>query len=151
MRVVTGLLICSMTLSACGISQSRLNPLNWFGRSKSETVAASVAEVVDPSELVAQITSLTVDRHPGGAIIHAVGLPPTQGFYQAELVPLNGEFPDKGTLVYEFRLLSPETPQQTVNSRSREVLAARAVTSQTLEGATRISVIAATNRRTVRR
>lgn len=148
-RIIAALTLVSF-LSACGgVRDSRLNPFNWFGRDKEEIVLA--AEVIDPRGLVFQIVSLKVDRLPDGAIIHVVGLPETQGYFAAELVPLNGEFPDKGTLVYEFRLVSPPTQTPVGNTRSREILAAHFVSTQTLGGVRRIQIIAQSNRRTVNR
>jgi len=138
-------------LGACGggFRDSRLNPRNWFGRDKEEIVV--VSEDVDPRGLVNEVISLKVDRLPEGAIIHAVGLPQTQGYYEAELVPLNDEFPDKGVLIYEFRVFPPQSATGVVNKRSREVLVAHFVSTQSLAGVRRIQVIGISNRRTVRR
>ncbi|NOX74335.1 MAG: hypothetical protein GXP03_12190 [Alphaproteobacteria bacterium] len=146
-RIITALLLVSF-VAACG--QSRLNPFNWFGRDK-ETRNAQNVEIVDPRGLVGEIIKLKVDRLPGGAIINAFGLPPTQGYWEAELVPLNDEFPDKGVLTYEFRLLPPGTRTDVGTKVSREVVVARFVSDQQLVGVRRIRVIADANSRTVRR
>ena len=151
MRIVSLLLITAITLSACARSDGRsnLNPFNWFR--KAEVTEVVYTEAIDPRSLVTQIISLTVDRVPGGAIINAVGLPDTQGYHTANLVPLNSELPDKATLRYEFRLLAPQPGAVSGSQRSREVLVAHFVSDQTLAGVRRIEVIALNNRRTARR
>jgi hypothetical protein len=53
------------------------------------------------------VLSMTVEPIPGGAVVRARGVTPTQGWWDAELVPQ--ELDDKGILVYEFRLLPPPT------------------------------------------
>jgi hypothetical protein len=146
-RLITALLLVSF-VAACG--QSRLNPFNWFGRDR-ETRNAITVEISDPRGLVGEVIKLKVDRLPGGAIINAFGLPPTQGYWQAELVPLNDELPDKGVLSYEFRLLPPPTVTPAGTKISREVVIARFVSDQKLLGVRRIRVIAEANSRTVRR
>ncbi len=150
-RIITALLLVSF-VAACG--QSRLNPRNWFGRDKESLNSASVTVApvnVDPHGLVDNVIKLKVDRLPGGAIINALGLPKTQGFWEAELVPLNGEAPVKGVLTYEFRLLPPAALANAGSKISREVVVGRFVSDQNLIGVRRIRVIAAANSRTVRR
>jgi len=132
-------------LAGCG---GKLNPKNWFGRSKQEQVQTKPK---DPHQLVAQIVSLRVDRTPGGAIIRAVGLPERQGYFEATLRPLNDEKPVKGVLTYEFRLMPPEKPTDIGTRRSREVLVGRFVSNQTLQGVRVIKVVGQNNRRSVRR
>jgi len=149
-RLITALTLLMFLASCGGMRDSRLNPFNWFGRDREEKVAVTAA-YVDPRGLVADVIKLKVDRMPGGAIIHAFGLPETQGHWEAVLVPLNQETPDKGTLVYEFRLLPPITPQPAGTQRSREVVIGHFVSDQTLVGVRNIQVIAKNNRRTVRR
>ena len=151
-RLITTLPLLSFLAGCSGIRDSRLNPFNWFGRSKEQKIAV-VKDLpqVDAHGLVAQIITLKVERLPGGAIIRAMGLPQTQGYWEAKLTPLNNETPDKGTLIYEFRVLAPATPEPVGNKRSREVLVGRFVSDQTLVGVRRITVVAQTNRRTARR
>ncbi|NOX39534.1 MAG: hypothetical protein GXP05_03210 [Alphaproteobacteria bacterium] len=151
-RLITAFALLAF-LSACGgLRQSRLNPSSWFGKSKeTKTVVQAVIKVVDARPLVSQVISLKVDRLPGGAIVRAMGLPQTQGYWKAELVPLNGETPDKGTLTYEFRLAPPPVQQAAGTKPSREVLAGTFISDQKLLGVRRIQVIAQGNRRTVRR
>ncbi len=151
-RVIATLSLLTF-LTACGaVQDSRLNPFNWFGRDREERIAVTeTGEYVDPRPLAAEVISLKVDRLPGGAIIHAFALPETQGHWEAELVPRAGETPDKGTLVYDFRLIPPLTPQPQGTKRSREVIVGHFVSEQKLLGVRNIQVIARNNRRTVRR
>ncbi|MFT6932765.1 MAG: hypothetical protein ACJAXT_001464 [Paracoccaceae bacterium] len=135
-----------LTLAACG---SRLNPFNWFGGDREERVEVEVAEVVvDPRNLVAEVSQLSVDQMPGGAIISAVGIPPVQGYWAADLVEGNR---DGGTLTLEFRILEPVTATREGTSPSREVLAGVFLTDQQLQGITTIVVLGQLNRRSVRR
>lgn len=152
-RLIAALTLVAFVAGCGGLRDSRINPFNWFSKDKEERIAVDTdaAAEVDPRGLVREISSLKVDRAPGGAIISAYGLPPTQGYWEAELLPLNDEIPDKGTLVYEFRLMAPTSPQQVVNVASREVLAGLFVSEQTLIGVRRIEVRAALNKRSVRR
>lgn len=150
-RLIASLMIVSLLAACGGLRSSKLNPANWFGRDKPETVVVTEAVFVDPRSMVNEVISLKVDRMPGGAIINVVGLPQTQGYWDASLVPLNGEKPDKGKLSYEFRLSPPKQQTAVSTPRSREVLTGRFVSDQRLEGVRTIEVIAKTNRRSVRR
>ena len=109
---VTGLLILALVLAGCGrMRESRLNPFNWFGRSQETTVVATDPIVPgrpgDPRILVAQVTEMEVARHPGGAIVRATGLPPTQGWWDAALVAENNGEPVDGVLTYRFVVDQP--------------------------------------------
>ncbi len=150
-RIIAALTLLMFLASCGGVRDSKLNPFNWFGKSKEERLEAAAAAQIDPRQLVAEVISLKVDRMPGGAIIHAIGLPATQGHWEAILMPLNGEVPDKGTLVYEFRLMPPPGPTPAGTKRSREVAVGHFLSDQSLIGVRRIQVIAQKNRRTVRR
>lgn len=140
-----------MILAGCGtVAESRLNPMNWFGRSE----AAEVSEAVLPTDgrdLVAQIVSLRAEPVPGGAIIRASGLTPRQGYFDGELVPIGKEAPTNGVLAYEFRISAPPTATLVGPSQSREVLVGRFVSNQTLQGVRQIRVRAASNALAVRR
>lgn len=151
-RLIAAFTLLAFLVACGGIRDSRLNPLNWFGRDKEERVLASEdAGSQDPRGLVEEIIMLKVDRMPGGAIVHAIGLPPTQGNWAAELIPLNGEKPDKGTLVYEFRLMPPPHAKPAGTQRSREIVVGHFVSDQTMLGVRKIEVIALRNRRKVSR
>ena len=128
LKIVAGLVMALLVLSGC---QSRYNPVNWgwFGGSRSEATLApnrGYPSDVDPRPLVSQVVSMQVDRVPGGAIVTAVGLPPTQGYWAADLVSTYeteaGKIASKdGVIQLEFRVVPPRGPQNVVNQRSREI------------------------------
>jgi hypothetical protein len=133
-RALGGLAVV-LALAACG--ESRWNPLNWFGNSTEETVAV-VEVVTDPRPLVAEVTALTVERTPTGAIVRARGLPPTQGWWAAELVPVETESPAE--VVYEFRVVPPPAPTASSTPRSREIVVATFIPNLRLAEVRRITV-----------
>lgn len=144
------LLTLCATLAGCGgFRESRLNPFNWFGRSEPRETVEVVAERGDPRPLVETVVSMTVEPMPGGAIVRARGLAPTQGWWAAELVPARTEA--EGVLIYEFRLLPPVGRADVNTPRSREIDVAIFVSDYKLERAGEIVVQGATNARTSRR
>lgn len=145
-RIVIALLVV-LGLAGCA---SRLNPLNWFGGDREQRIAVvETAEEVDGRSLVAEIVSLDVVPNPGGAVISAMGLPPRQGYWEADLVEIGR---DNGELVFEFRVYQPVDPDTRVSTRrSREVLAGTALSRFDLAGIRSVTVIGQQNRRTVRR
>lgn len=135
-----------LTLSACA---SRLNPFNWFGGQREERVeAVEPVIIVDSRELVAQVIDLTVDPMPGGAIVSAMGLPPRQGYWEADLVEVERA---EGRIVFEFRVFEPPEPTREGTQRSREILAGTSLSNQDLAGIRTIVVQAQQNRRSVSR
>jgi hypothetical protein len=135
--------LCLVTACA-GIRTSRLNPLNWFGPARAAPVTALVAAAAeDPRALVAQVTRLVVEPTPGGAIVRATGLPPTQGYWEAELVEVETEDPE--SLTFDFRIFPPVTPARAGTPVSREVVVAIAVSNVALADVSRITVQGATN------
>jgi len=149
-RIILALMVVA-TLANCGrVSESRLNPFNWFGRSEKAEVVTG-APNADPRRLVPQIISLRVEAVPGGAIIRATGLPPRQGFYDGALLPVGGEFAKDGILSYEFRASAPLGQTRTSTQQSREIIVGRFVSDQTLNGVRQIRVSAAGNALVVRR
>lgn len=105
----------------------------------------------DPRALVDQVVSLRLERNRGGAILHAIGLPPQQGFFDGDLVPLDDGKPVKGMVSFEFRIAAPAAPTRVSTQASREVLVGLFLTNQQLADVRRIRVIAAQNSRTVSR
>ena len=149
-RPLIASLLCVALLSACGFGQSRLNPLNWFGRSQpTETVGLLTTAPADPRPLVAQVLTMSIEPFPGGALVRATGLPPTQGFWDAELVALPVD--DTGTLVLEFHIFPPVARAGVVNQQSREVTVAYSLSDIKLEGISQIIVQGAGNARASRR
>lgn len=150
-----------LALAGCGFSDSRLNPFNWFGGSRSETPdlsprAGYPEDVPDARPLVAQVATMQVERVPGGAIVRATGLPPVQGFWDAELVPdltdAEGRpVPDGGTLSFQFRVVPPRQPTRAGPPVSRELTAAVYLSDQTLAPVRTITVRGQGNQRSSRR
>lgn len=133
-------LALTLTLAGCAaVRDSRLNPLNWFGRPAPAAVVAATPEVAaDPRPLVAQVVDVTVDPAPGGAILRATGLPPTQGHWDGELVarPLA----EDGVQVYDFRLAPPPGPARVSTPQSRQVVVATFLTDAQLARLSGITV-----------
>ena len=169
-KTLTIVLLSGLTLGACGLSDSRINPLNWFGRSQSVPVAPQAStnplipqggglfsgfrrqEAVYAGQPFAQITDLTVEPVPGGAIIRATGLAERQGVYDVRLIPVTeGEVAQNGVLAYRLEGVRPRrnTPVGTVPTR--QVIAARKVTDQTLRGVREIRVEGRLNAQVARR
>ncbi len=148
---VTAALIAVTLLVSCGaIRESRLNPLNWFGKSREVEQTAVVSQAPqDPRNLVQTVLSMAVEPFPGGAIIRATGLPPTQGWWSAELVARPVD--ENGVLVLDFRVFAPPTPKPVVNQQSREITAAISLSNIKLDGIREIVVQGETNARSSRR
>ena len=148
-RSMTVALAALLTLTACGaVSQSRLNPFNWFGRSApTETIA--LVEKVDARPLISDVLSMSVEPYSGGAIVRATGRSETQGWWDAELVEAKTDDPSK--LVFEFRLLPPVIQTDVNTPRSREVTVAVTLSPTRLEYITSIAVQGANNARATRR
>jgi hypothetical protein len=150
-RIVGGLVAVAL-LSGCG---SNLNPFNWFGQGEQVQMvdAEGLPVPVDARGLMAEVVSLEIERAPGGAIVRATGLPPTQGWWDGGLVPVDrDERPDEdGVLAYEFRVFAPAAQTRISTPQSREVVVGRFVSNQTLQGVRQIRVIAQGNARAARR
>ncbi len=164
------ILAATLALGACAtIRESRVNPLNWFGNATSEPV--EVKENTNPlipqnTGLFArsraenevykgapfdQVTDLTVERIPGGAIIRATGLAERQGIYQVQLTPEDDEVPVDGVLTYRLEGIRPEGPTPVGSQPTREVTAGVRLTDQQLEGVRQIRVEGARNALVTRR
>jgi hypothetical protein len=151
-KPLIGAICATMLLASCGaVSNSRLNPFNWFGNSPEGAVvvvSGETGEIVDQRPLVATVTEMAIEQMPGGVIIRATGLPPTQGHWDAELVARPVE---DGVLVYDFRLVPPPSPASVSTPQSREVIVASFLSTIKLEGVRQITVQGASNARTSRR
>ena len=169
MRIIlTTALVSALALPGCGGSSggSAYNPLNWFGKSRNETVAPEAKNALIPKKsglrreqaapegvAVAQILALAIEPAAGGAILRVTGLAPTLGAYDVRLVPefdleIDGPLQTlQYSLKTEYSTLSrPAAPQ-----RSRELTAAVFLSDEDLEGVREIRVSGAENARSVRR
>lgn len=152
----------SLALAGCGgLRDSRMNPFNWFGKSH-EASATSLepkggygASVNDFRVLVDQVTKLEIVANPEGAIISAAGLPPTQGWWDAELVAENDGFPVNGVLTYRFVLAEPvagtAVSSRVLTPQSREVTVATFLSNIKLADVRQIVVTGSANSRSIRR
>lgn len=145
--VVLGL---GLAVAGCaGVRQSKLNPFNWFRKSKPRETIVLPGDKTDPRGLVQTVLSMNVEPIPGGAVVRARGLAPTQGFWDAELVPQ--DLDDKGVLVYEFRLMPPPGKADVSTQQSREIDVAIYISDVKLQNVREIVVQGATNARSARR
>ena len=150
-RTVVILIAGALALSGCArVSESRLNPFNWFGGSREEARVETVQEYSDPRPLVSQVTSLVVERTPTGAIIRATGLPPQQGWYDAGLVA-ETDGPVNGVLSYRFHAFPPRERTRVSTPQSRELSVAVAVSGTMLAETRVIRVVGARNVRSTGR
>ncbi|MBL9052031.1 MAG: hypothetical protein JNK19_18095 [Tabrizicola sp.] len=138
-----------LALTGCGaIRESRLNPFNWFKKSEPrETVVLD--EKGDPRPLVDTVLSMAVEPIPGGAIVRARGVTPTQGWWDAELVAQ--DVTEDGVLVYEFRLVPPIGRTDVNTQQSREIDVGIYISDVKLAEVREIVVQGATNARVSRR
>lgn len=152
------LLVATLTLSACAaVRDSRVNPVNWFGNSRSgpvvqaetqeetnplipqNTRAGLFASLRDQTELyvgtpIDQVTDLVIERVPGGAIVRATGIVDQDRVYDVRLTTDSDENkPVDGVLTYQLRGIHEQRVTRTLSQRVRTVTAARRLTDQELE------------------
>ncbi|SEK53072.1 hypothetical protein SAMN05443999_101605 [Roseovarius azorensis] len=169
-RVFLSLAAASVVAGCGGFRQSRINPRNWFGRSRSRRVAEMSAENTNPlipqqedsifrrrrTEVYAgtpvdQISEMVIERTSDGAIIRVTGLPLRQGAYDVRLIPENKDGkPENGALVYRLMAVQSDTMPQG-QPRMREVRAAAFVSAPKLERTDIIRVVGARNEQVSRR
>lgn len=159
MRAVSLIIAATVALSGCS-GGSGSNPLgsfpsfgslNPFGGGKKADVAQAV-EIEDPRPLVAALKSVEPESALRGLIIKATAVTPSQGYYDAALVPVAEGTPDEnGIVTYEFRASPPQTPQGSGPEQTRLLLAAAFIEDADLEGIRGIRVISASNSVNLRR
>lgn len=147
------MIVCLVVLAGCGgFRESRLNPLNWFGRSQAAELEPLVpADAADDRALVADVIDMQIDQLPGGAILRATGRAPTQGYWQAELVLRAAPDTDPTAQIYDFRVFPPVTAAAVSTPQSREVTVALYLSDIDLAGVQSITVQGAANARAIRR
>ena len=169
MRIIlTTALVSALALPGCGGSSggSAYNPLNWFGKSRNETVAPEAKNALIPKKsglrreqaapegvAVAQILALAIEPAAGGAILRVTGLAPTLGASDVRLVPefdLEIDGPLQ-TLQYSLKTEYSTRSRPAAPQRSSELTAAVFLSDEDLEGVREIRVSGAENARSVRR
>lgn len=159
-------LLCgALALAGCGgLADSKVNPMNWFGKSTSRTVNAegptnpliprrrlSRRTPVYAGVPIDQIAELRIERRPGGAIVHVVGIGDVIGYYDAKLEAENDGEPVKGVLTYTFKAVRPARPVGVGSAAARRVNIATFLTDQELAAVRTITVRGARNERSTRR
>ena len=153
-RAPLAVLSLLFALGACGgVSESRLNPFNWFSGSESENIAAAPqdAAVQDPRPLVTRVTDMQLERVRGGAILRATGTTPTQGWWSPALIPEFREGAVDGVLSLRFVAVPPPRTMAVSTPQSREVTVALRLSESELRGVRELRVQGAENRQSVRR
>jgi len=147
------LFVTAIALSGCGSGDSSLNPFSWF--SQEEPVErlddVEIAPVIEDRPLVQSVVSVATERLPGGIIVRATGLPPVQGWFDAQLVREGGATAGTGVIVYSFRARAPEEQTRVSTQQSRELVAGAYLSDIELAGVSSIRVLAASNARTIGR
>ena len=163
-KTLTALLVATFALGACGtIRDSRANPFNWFGPARPaappvrEATPATNPLIPESNSLFSnvlpraeedymgrpfdQVTDLTIEPVPGGAIVRVTGRAARQGVYAVQLTPTNeDEEPVEGVLTYRLEGVEPDFNTRIGTQPTREVIAARKLTDQQLAGVTAIRV-----------
>ncbi|WP_293444551.1 hypothetical protein [Planktotalea sp.] len=163
------LLWSALILTGCGggggLSDSWVNPGNWFGQSRSEAISADgIVNPLIPKQKaltrkkvdyqgtpVAQIKSLRIERKPGGAIVHVVGVSDGIGYYDVRLQQDNDGMPVDGVLSYTLKAVRSKSAIRGGSEAARQINAARYISNQELKSARKIIVIGAQNQRSTRR
>lgn len=155
-------LAVSLAITGCArVSESRLNPFNWFGSSREEvvTLAPEGGYVVPQTDYrlpAVQITALSLQPVSGGAILVATGIAPTQGWWDAELVSTTGhDDPVDGKLTYRLLMAEPTrgTPDatRTGSSATREITVSKFLSNQKVALLRKLVVEGQSNARSVSR
>lgn len=156
MRIATSALTAAaLVLAGCG-EGGALSGLNPFGGSREVSLEGPAAPPggaltrPDDRGLVQQVTGLVVRPLPGGVVVEARGLPPVQGYWDADLVRV-GRGARDGVLTFDLRIQPPPAPRRAGPPASREVVTAAYVSDAALRGVRTIRVRGLSSAREVRR
>lgn len=149
LAIIVGL---AVALSGCArVSDSKLNPLNWFDRAP-ETAGQAVIQrkplvpaqaevtIVDARVLVEALTSASLETSGNGAILRATGIAASQGYFNAELVLADVA---NGILTYDFRVERPTGYEAIGSANSRQITVATVIDATVLRGVKAVVVRAA--------
>ena len=151
---LVALLVVTLGVSGCSsMRESRMNPRNWFGNSAEDAAPSlgPISDSVDNRNLVAQVSSLTIERTSSGALIRAEALTPGAGWWDAELVPDNFGRPTNGVLSFRFVASPPRNPVPGTSERARTIVAAYPMTQAQLDTVSQVVVAGQDNSRSARR
>lgn len=155
LRPLPLVLATALAVSGCArLAESRFNPLNWFGAAtaaaapRGPLVPAGQGGTYDLRQPIAAVTDLVAERDGDGAILRATGIAATQGWHNAQLVPLGVA---DGVATYAFRVEPPETAQPAGPEAARTITVARRLDAADLAGIAAIRVQGQTNTREIRR
>lgn len=160
LRPLISVFCLGLMLSGCArFADSRLNPLNWFGRSAPVTQTTAAGDIrplvpvgegqaTDARVVIDQIVELQIEPTTSGAILRATGLAATQGFYNAELVLAASE---NGDVIYDFRVATPEGFEAIGTEASRRITVALELSVAELAGIRSVTVRGVQNARESRR
>ena len=145
--------VMALALTGCGIGDSALNPFRWLSQEEpvERLSEVDIAPLIEDRPLVQSVDALVSERLPGGIIIRATGLPPSQGWFDAQLVREVSAAAGTGVIVYSFRARPPEEKTRVSTKQSRELVAGAYLSDIELAGITSIRVLSASNARTVGR
>lgn len=152
------LTVAALVLTGCG--NSRLNPMNWFGRGQPAPVVQSgdvnpliptrrnglplKQDAPYQGAWIASVESVKVERMPGGAVVRATGTGNVQGSFDVRLTPRNDAAPENGVVTFDFRAIMPAN-RIVGPASARRMTAAAYLTDNQLEGVRRIRVQTAGN------
>ncbi|HCQ64703.1 MAG TPA: hypothetical protein DIU07_05790 [Rhodobacteraceae bacterium] len=145
-----------LAVAACDTGIN-LNPLTWFNSLGSDEGLVALEpeggweQDTDRRLVVDQVTALRIEKTTAGAIVHATGLPPRLGYWDAELVVENDGAPENGVLSYVFKVASPRWATTTSTPYARTIEAAAFIPNVELNGIRAIRVLGAQNSRTASR
>lgn len=151
--VLVALLTASLSVTACGrISESRMNPMNWFGGSRDDRPdLGPTSDITDNRALVVRVTALSIERTSSGALVRAEGLTRSAGWWDAQLVPEHNGAPLDGILSFRFVAAAPREPVPDTGEQSRTLIVAYPVSNAILEQTAEIVVNGQDNSRRARR
>lgn len=146
-RRVAALAVLGAALGMAGCSGGSGSTLGRVlsGSPRQDAIAAPAPQ----RPVVDQVVSLSADPSRGGVIVSAVGLPPTQGWWEADLVRVASA--DPSVAAFEFRLEPPAEPRPSGTQPSREVLAGTFLSRQDIAGIGAIVVRGRSNALSIRR
>ncbi len=147
-RTIAALVALGLLAGCAGLSNSRINPLNWFKPRDKTYASFSIEKPADPRPLIEMIVDMHIEKLPSGALVRATGRAATQGYWLAELVV--NEVDEKGILVIDFRAVPAAAGAAVSTPRSREITAAVSLRADTLASAKRIILRGAQNEKSAR-